>query len=218
MKHERSKHFQKVLLLLLLSSAFFISCNWLGYKNVSKPISIVIQPLACKDTILILSLKNEIETYYHFNVTILPNKPFPSEAYYKPRKRYKADILISWLKANKPADADYIIGITESDISTKKESIPDFGIMGLGYRPGVSCVVSTFRIKTKNKALFKERLAKIALHEIGHNLGLQHCNTKTCFMHAAEASIKQIDSEQLDLCMNCKKKINLKDKNKKTGV
>lgn len=206
------------MLLLLVSSAFFISCNWFVYKDISKPISIAIQPLSCTDTTLINRLKNQIETYYHFKVTILPNKSLPSEAYYQPRNRYKADILIRWLKEQKPADADYIIGITENDISTKKESIPDFGIMGLGYRPGVSCVVSTFRIKTKNKALFNERLAKISLHEIGHNLGLAHCKTKTCFMHAAEASIKQIDSEELDICINCKEKINLPDKNKKTGV
>ena len=46
---------------------------------------------------------------------------------------------------------------------------------------------------------------KVALHEIGHNLGLPHCTTNNCFMHAAEGSIKQIDAEKRDMCSTCRK-------------
>jgi len=205
-------HCHKILYRLLLCSFLLIACKQtkhdLKRKSVTKPLFIAIQPLAFTDTQQLHELKTQIETYYYFKVIILPNIALPPQAFYKPRNRYRADSLIRFLK-DKPTNTDYIIGITAKDISSTKGDFPDFGIMGLGYRPGKSCVVSTFRIKTPNPQLLKERLAKVALHEIGHNVGLPHCTTKDCFMHDGEASIKQVDSEKLDLCNNCKKKIGL---------
>jgi archaemetzincin len=55
--------------------------------------------------------------------------------------------------------------------------------MGLGYRPGNSCIISTFRV-TKEK--LEEQTYKLALHEFGHTQGLPHCLGKTCLMRDAE--------------------------------
>lgn len=197
-------------LIFFSSFLLFISCNEISNKAASKPSTIAIQPFAFNDTAQISLLKKYIENYYHFKVIVLSNKEIPKEAYYEPRNRYKADKLIKILKSSNADAFDYIIGITEKDISTKKGNIPDFGIFGLGYQPGKSCVISSFRLKTTDKKLVKERMIKVALHEIGHNLGLPHCSASTdCFMHAAEASIKQIDKEKMDMCDRCKHKIGL---------
>ena len=66
------------------------------------------------------------------------------------------DQLIKILKETKPDSLDFIIGLIDKDISTtKKDSkghplepiskYQDWGVFGLGYRPGVSCIVSTYR-------------------------------------------------------------------------
>jgi archaemetzincin len=125
--------------------------------------------------------------------------------------------LLKLLEQTKPDTVTYILGLTKKDISTTKrdqqgnikepqEKYRDWGIFGLGYMPGASCVASTFRLSTPQNKL-TDRLQKVCIHELGHNLGLDHCENKHCVMTDAAESIKTIDQVNVDLCMVCKDKI-----------
>lgn len=177
---------------------FFNSC-----QSIIKPKTIAIQPFEDVDTILLNSIAQQLEEKYHCKTIIFQKKDLPANCYYQPRNRYRADKLIAFLKENKPKTAQYILGVTNKDISTTVHNHIDFGIFGLGYCPGKSCIVSTFRIQHKKNTVFKERLFKISLHEIGHNFGLKHCKDKNCLMTDAEKSIKTIDNAKLNLCEKC---------------
>ena len=83
----------------------------------------------------------------------------------------------------------------------------DFGVMGLAYCPGESAIVSTFRLRNNNRSLESERFKKVVIHEFGHNLGLPHCLNKNCVMTSAAEKIATIDNEQLQLCDDCKNKL-----------
>jgi archaemetzincin len=72
--------------------------------------------------------------------------------------------------------------------------------MGLGYCPGKSCVASTFRLHGNNRF---EKLVKVALHELGHTEGLNHCPEKTCLLRDAEG--KDHLNEEKGFCASCKK-------------
>ena len=149
-------------------------------------------------------LQNITATYLCTVTEINGIATLPQAAFYKPRNRYRASVLLDSIDSYKGFDK--IIGITSKDISTTKNNIYDWGIMGLANSPGSSCIISTFRIKTSNKVLFNDRFIKVALHELGHMMGLPHCTfSNTCFMEAAEGTIKSVDRETRYLCSNCKK-------------
>ena len=145
-----------------------------------------------------------IATYPCTVIEIKGIAALPSSAYYNPRNRYWAPVVLNYLSSY--SGYDKIIGITTKDISATKNNVYDWGVMGLGSCPGKACVISYFRLKTPYKPLFKERFIKVALHEIGHTMGLPHCTfSNTCFMESAEGSIKTVDRETKSLCTNCSK-------------
>jgi len=175
---------------------------------VSTKTTIAIQPFESIDTTLLNTIANKLEEKYNIETIILGNIELPETCYYKPRNRYRADKLLAYLKTIKPKEAKYILGITNKDISTTVHQQKDFGIFGLGYCPGKSCIVSTHRIKHQDNSVFISRLLKISLHEVGHNFGLKHCPNKNCLMTDAEKSIKTIDNAKLNICSDCNQKIN----------
>ena len=151
-------------------------------------------------------LQNITATYLCTVTEIKGIATLPKAAFFKPRNRYRATILLESIDSYNGYGK--IISITTKDISTSRNNIYDWGIMGLANSPGRSCIISTIRIKTPNKVLFNDRFIKVALHELGHTLGLPHCTfSNTCFMEAAEGTIKSVDRETKSLCPNCKKLI-----------
>ncbi|SHL93306.1 Zn-dependent protease [Chryseobacterium contaminans] len=132
------------------------------------------------------------------NVKVLEVIDFPENAYYRERNRYRADSTIKFLNS-RTREGFVTIGLTSKDISATKGKIKDFGIMGLGYRPGKACVASSFRLSRENS---DEQFYKIAIHELGHTQGLPHCPEKMCFMRDAEG--KNPTNEETDFCKKCK--------------
>ncbi len=132
------------------------------------------------------------------NIKILKPIPFPENSFYPPRNRYRADSIIAFLKTKTPENS-VTLGLTTKDISVTKGKNPDFGVIGLGYRPGKACVASNFRLSAKNKI---EQFYKVAIHELGHTQGLHHCPEKSCFMRDAEGG--NPTDEEKDFCPKCK--------------
>ena len=200
-------------IFLLLVFLIIISCN-----QVSTNVKVIgIQSFGNVDKYLVDTIKQTIIDVYDFdNVVILKDKPLPKSAFIHVKSPgYRADSILKILKREMPDSIDYVIGITNKDISTTKRDdegnilkpenkYTDWGIFGVGYRPGVSCVISTFRIQSAGKKKFITRLKKICMHEIGHNLGLKHCTyNDKCVMRDAAETIKTVDNIDLKLCNYC---------------
>ncbi len=139
----------------------------------------------------------QIKKVYPF-VQVLPAVALPDHAYLPARKRYRADAILEFLEIQ-TAGNDVTIGLTHKDISTTKNGSNDWGILGLGYRPGNACVASTYRLSKKNR---KAQFFKVVVHELGHTEGLPHCPEKSCFMRDAKGG-NPLNAEE-KFCFSCK--------------
>ncbi|ULQ57110.1 matrixin family metalloprotease [Flavihumibacter rivuli] len=124
--------------------------------------------------------------------------PLPDDAFNRTRNRYRADSLIRYLRDRTPGKS-VTIGLTGRDISTTKGEIHDWGVMGLGYRPGKACIASSYRLNPGQK---QQQFFKVAIHEIGHTQGLHHCPVSTCYMRDAEGG--NPTAAETGFCPSCK--------------
>lgn len=138
-----------------------------------------------------------------FEIEILPNDRLPDSCYYEPRDRYRADKLLKFLKQKYGGKYDYVIGVTDRDISTSIHNAKDYGIQGLSYLPGNVTIISTFRVKNRN------HLWKLAAHEFCHGyFALHHCDLKDprCLIKDAEGGNPHFELKET-LCDSCIRKI-----------
>lgn len=160
-----------------------------------------------------LFIKNTLEDFYNLKVVINEGIELPKETFINVKSpRYRADKLIKWQKSLLK-DYNYVLGFTHTDISTTKNKEPkskyeDWGVMGLAYCPANSCIISSFRLKNRNQKVYEDRLKKVIVHELGHNLGLKHCSDKSCLMTDAVETVNTIDNANFSICNTCKKQIN----------
>ncbi|MBK6521587.1 MAG: Zn-dependent protease [Bacteroidia bacterium] len=186
-----------------LSSIIFFALCISSFTNSpkiysTKKIIIDLQPFDDLPKEYLNYVHAELKKMYS-DIEIKKSIPLPKLAWYSPRKRYRADSLIRYLSRRTP-EGHLTIGLTTKDISTTSGDIKDWGIMGLGYCPGKSCVASSFRLSKDKKLL---QLFKVSIHELGHTQGIPHCPNKTCYMQDAEGKNKT--DEEVGFCDKCKK-------------
>jgi archaemetzincin len=153
-------------------------------------------------------VKDALVGFYNVQIRVLPRVDLPAQAYYEPRRRYRAEKLLPFLQEKLPGDGDRILGLTGVDISTAKGSIEDWGILGLAKLGGKACIVSAFRCHKRSMERMPAPilLAEVAVHEVGHTLGLGHCTERGCLMEDAGGLARTCDRE-FDICTNCRSKL-----------
>ena len=87
-------------------------------------------------------------------------------------------------------------------------------VFGEAHVGGHAAVVSYHRLRQQfyglpdDDALTADRLAKEAVHEAGHVLGLHHCDDYECVMAASHA-VEWLDLKTSRLCDNCHAQVHL---------
>lgn len=137
-----------------------------------------------------------------FNLSIISAKEFKlkSKTFNPLRNQYEASNIIESLMDCYDKRCDKHLIIVDVDIYT-----PGFNfIFGLADVHRNAAIVSIYRLF--RNGLLKERLAKEVVHEIGHILGLTHCEISTCVMYFSN-TIADTDRKGIDLCEGCRRKI-----------
>jgi archaemetzincin len=160
------------------------------------------------DTSILKKLKLDIKKFYGINTNSVKFDKLPISTYYSPRNRYRADSLIKYLNSHKNQSNNLVLGLCAKDISVSIHNAKDWGVFGFGYCPGNSCIVSSFRLKKDSKPGYYTRMKNVVLHELGHNLGLKHCQDTICLMLDAKGKMSSIEGENRKLCLNCQQYLN----------
>jgi archaemetzincin len=167
----------------------------------SRPL-VVLQPLGgATPEVEAQAVQAALAAFYDVEVRVVAPRSLPQKAYHPGRRRYRAEKLLDYLTEHGGSEARVILGLTAVDISTTKPPHDDWGVLGLATLDGRAAVLSSFRCKrgARSPAHATVRLAKTAVHELGHSFGLDHCRNRGCLMHDGEGSVLTTDTES-DLC------------------
>jgi archaemetzincin len=129
----------------------------------------------------------------------------PRQAFDPRRRQHASGIILRWLLEAGP-QAGKILGVTDRDLFIPILTYV-FGEAQLGGR---AAVVSTARlvedVELVGPQLLVERLAKEAVHEVGHTFGLMHCDSKGCVMGRSPA-VREVDEKGTVPCAECRARL-----------
>jgi archaemetzincin len=138
-----------------------------------------------------------VQAVLGLNTKILPPFPDPEYAFLPRRGQYEAGKILKALSASSDS-VPFQLAVVAVDIYTPILTYV-FGESQLG---GEAAVISLFRLQSKNREEAFNRAAKIAIHEIGHLLGIIHCEAADCLMGFSK-DLSKLDDRPLRFCPAC---------------
>jgi len=131
--------------------------------------------------------------------------PIPAHSFDSKRNQYNSSIILNELRVySKEKKFQRVLGVVDFDIFTHGLKY----VFGEAYTPGQVALISLWRLKPEfyeasfDMTLYLSRALKEAIHELGHTLGLKHCQRSFCVMHFSN-SIFDTDKKQNLLCDDC---------------
>lgn len=129
----------------------------------------------------------------------------PEGAYREKRRQYLAAPFIKTLADLPGSGYLRLLGITDRDLFTQGLNF----IFGQAIIGGRECLISLARLRPSfygqpdHPVLFRERVVKEAVHELGHTFGLSHCADPLCVMMFSN-SLSDTDRKSSCFCRRCK--------------
>lgn len=119
------------------------------------------------------------------------------------RDQYHSTRILEALADEAPPRALKVLAITRVDLFIP---ILTF-VYGEAQLGGRAAVVSTHRLREGislgDEEAFLDRIAKEAVHELGHTFRLKHCRETGCIMHYCR-SVKDVDRKSNQICRYCR--------------
>jgi archaemetzincin len=171
--------------------------------------SILLVAIAPADGLLLPPLVVPLSRTFSQSVEVAQSPPLDgSFAFNYSRNQYGSTPILSALVEKFEGFDGKILGLTEGDLFVPVLTY----VFGEAQLDGIAAVVSTHRLREEfyglraNKDVLQTRLAKEAIHELGHTFGMLHCNNRLCVMHSS-TGVEEIDLKTERLCADCKERL-----------
>jgi archaemetzincin len=166
-----------------------------------------IVPIGGIEEPLLLFLKKNLFQTFKIE-TRIQRRDFDLSSVYDPiRNQYNSSGILLQLIHDPSPETLKILGVTELDLF-----IPIFTFLfGEAQLDGKGAIVSAHRLHnpfyglSENMELFKDRLLKESVHELGHTFGLIHCFNLRCVMNTS-TYVEDIDQKSAQFCRACERK------------
>jgi archaemetzincin len=128
----------------------------------------------------------------------------PVDAYDRRRRQYAGPKVLAALARQDAPDAERVLGVIDADCYAPGLNF----IFGQANLDGREAFVALPRLRPsfygqpEDVALFRERVLKEAIHELGHTYGLSHCPEPKCVMHFSN-SLRDTDVKGVSFCSRC---------------
>lgn len=167
-----------------------------------KKFEIVIQPIGDVPPELVGELSIALQHALPVSSVDKPALRLPKHAYNPDRRQYLANHLLRLLENDRGSRDKRckVLGLTTEDIFAPGRTF----VFGQAIVSGQVAVISTCRLDYDSRidGVLIGRTVKEAIHEIGHTLGLQHCDDSRCVMSFSE-SLAQADTKGTKFCRRC---------------
>jgi archaemetzincin len=151
------------------------------------------------------SLAAPLQAEYRLPVEVDTAHAFASDiAYNISRGQSNSSVVLTELLRVFPNHDGKLLAITSVDLFIPVLTFV-FGEAQLNDRASVASgcrLREEFYGMAPNEKLFRERLLKESVHELGHTFGLLHCHDYNCVMHSS-TSVDDIDIKGAHLCPQC---------------
>ena len=162
-------------------------------------------PFGVVPTELLVELRGGLSREFAVPCEILPPEPDPQFAFNVTRRQYLSTEILAFLITRKMPGTGRLLGVTLADLYIP---ILTF-VFGEAQLKGNCALVSAHRLRQEfyglpsTPALVHGRLLKEAAHELGHTLGLSHCDDYQCVMSSSHG-VEWIDLKTSRFCNACR--------------
>ncbi len=182
---------------------------WHGQRFILQPSIVDIATEALLDLIpygeidpLALSVvAANLQAVVGLTTRIRPVRPHPEEAFIATRYQFDAVKVVGALGHEKDG-ALFRMGVIQRDLCVPILTY----VYGESQLGGQAAVISFHRLHHIDRQVTYERGAKIAIHEAGHLLGLEHCRELGCLMRFSK-QLDQLDLLPMRFCSACEYEI-----------